>query len=67
MLNNLNYPIANVESNGFNLYELIGEVEPRQPVKFMYSPKIFNANDRHEAKETLEKIAGHQNVYVKMV
>lgn len=67
LLNNLNYPIANVESNGFNLYELIGAVEPRKPVKFMYSPKIFNAEDRHVAKETINKIAGHQNVYVKLV
>jgi len=67
LLNELNYPIANVETNGYALYELIGEVDPHKPVKFIYSPKIFNMQDRHDAKETLNKIAGHQNVYVKVV
>jgi len=67
LLNELNYPVANVETNGYNLYELIGEVDPHKHVKFIYSPKIFGANDGSSARETLNKIAGHQNVYVKIV
>ncbi len=67
LLNELTYPVANVESNGFKLYELIGAVEPHHNVKFIYSPKIFGSNDEHEARETISKIAGHHNVYVKLV
>ena len=67
LLNNLTYPVANVETNGYNIFELIGSVYPKKPVKFIYSPKIFSANDQRTAVETLNKIAGHQNVYVKLV
>ncbi|MHA1621598.1 MAG: radical SAM protein [Candidatus Heimdallarchaeaceae archaeon] len=67
LLNNLTYPVANVESNGFRLYEFIQEVSPRKPVKFMFSPKIFNSDDRKIAIQTAEKIVGHHNVYVKVV
>jgi organic radical activating enzyme len=67
LLNELNYPVANVETNGHAIYELIGEVDPLKPVKFIFSPKIFNANDGHAAREIMSKIAGHQNVYVKLV
>lgn len=67
LLNNLSYPIANVETNGYNIHELIDTVIPTKPVKFIYSPKIFSANDGHKARETLNKISRHQNVYVKIV
>lgn len=67
LLNNLKYPVANVESNGYNLYELIGSVEPLKPIRFIYSPKIFSANDGHSARSVLESIAGHHNVCVKLV
>lgn len=67
LLNNLNYPVANVETNGYNIHELIGSVEPTKPVKFIYSPKIFTPNDERTARHVLESIAGHQNVYVKIV
>ena len=67
LLNDLDYPIANVESNGFQLYDLIGEVDPTKPIKFMYSPKIFNDKDIETAVETLEKLIDHRNVYVKVV
>jgi len=67
LLNTLRYPIANVESNGYKLYEFIQKVSPRKPIKFMYSPKIFNSSDMVAAKDTLNKIAGHHGVYVKVV
>lgn len=67
LLNNLNYPVANVESNGFKLYEFIQEVDPKKPVKFMYSPKIFKSDDFKLAKKTAEKIVGHHAVYIKVV
>lgn len=67
LLNDLDYPVANVESNGYRLYELIKEVNPRKPVKFMFSPKIFTVHDVEPAIETLNRIVGHHNVYVKLV
>jgi organic radical activating enzyme len=67
LLNDLKYPVANVESNGFRLYEFIQEVDPLKPVKFMYSPKIFNTDDFKIAKQTAERIIGHNNVYLKIV
>ena len=67
LLNDLDYPIANVESNGFRLYEFIGAVKPTKPVKFIYSPKIFTSDDFSLARDTLNKIAGHHGVYVKVV
>lgn len=67
LLNDLTYPIANVESNGFNLSELIKATNPNKSVKFMYSPKIFGANDEAQARDTLEELQQHQNVYIKMV
>jgi organic radical activating enzyme len=67
LLNDLNYPVANVESNGFRLYDFIGAVEPTKPVKFIFSPKIFTSDDFKLAKDTVNKIAGHHAVYVKVV
>jgi len=67
LFNELKYPIANLETNGYALYELIGEVIPTKPVKFIFSPKIFTANDKYEAINVLNKVAGHQNVFVKLV
>jgi len=46
LINDLEYPIANVESNGYNLLELIEKADPTKNVHYMYSPKIFNSKDR---------------------
>jgi len=67
LLNDLKYPIANVETNGFRLFELIGEVDPLKPVKFIFSPKIFSNQDVDKAIAMFNKVAGHQNVYIKVV
>lgn len=67
LLNDLQYPVANVETNGFKLYELIGSVKPTQPVKYIYSPKIFNEDDLVLAMSTIEKVIGHHAVYIKVV
>jgi len=49
LLNDLEYPVANVESNGFNLPGLIERVDPDKPVTFIYSPKIFKHSDYQDA------------------
>lgn len=50
LINELDYPIANVESNGHNLHELITRSYQTKNVHFVYSPKIFNENDLEDAK-----------------
>ena len=41
LLNDLIYPIANVESNGFQLEELINRTRDSKNVRFIFSPKFF--------------------------
>ena len=67
MLNKLNYPITNVESNGYKLEELIKLVNPEKPVNFSYSPKIFTDEELHNEIEKSEKLAKYSNVYFKIV
>jgi len=67
LLRELDYPVANVETNGYNIEGLIGKVELDKPVKFILSPKIFRANDNHAYKVILDKIHDHPNLYLKMV
>lgn len=67
LLRRLEYPCANVETNGYNIEGLIDKVELDKPVKFILSPKIFGANDGHMYREMLSRIHDHPNLYVKMV
>jgi len=67
LLNNLNYPVANVETNGLGLLELIKEVNPDKNVHYSYSPKIFNDDDYEEALELAEKLTTNSNVFMKVV
>jgi len=67
MLNNLDYPIANVETNGLNLLELIKDVNPNKNVIYSYSPKVFNDKDYDRALELAEKLAENPNVILKLV
>ena len=67
LLNNLDYPIANVESNGFNLEELVLATDNSKNVKFMYSPKIFKEIDLEPAKTTSIDLINYDKVYFKIV
>lgn len=67
LLNELTYPIANVESNGYKLYDLVMVVNKTKPVKFIYSPKIFNEQDLDDTLKTLESLSLFKNVYLKIV
>ena len=67
LLNELNYPIANVESNGFHLEKLISRTDPSKNVHFMYSPKIFTRKDLDEAFQKTESFLPYPNVYIKVV
>ncbi len=67
MLNNLDYPLANVETNGLNLLELIKEVNPNKNINYSYSPKIFNDNEYDTAFNLIKKLVKHENVFLKLV
>jgi len=67
MLNDLTYPVANVETNGLDLLELIKEVDPGKNIHYSYSPKIFNDNDYDEALALSEILASNPKVFMKLV
>ncbi|HUU87208.1 MAG TPA: 7-carboxy-7-deazaguanine synthase QueE [Candidatus Glassbacteria bacterium] len=67
LLNELSYPVANVESNGHALLQLVKTVKPNDFIKYIYSPKIFNEKDLDLANELTENIVGFPNVHIKVV
>lgn len=67
LLNDLEYPVANVESNGYKLFDLIQEVPPGKPVKYIYSPKIFKDQDVDLALQNIKLFESFPEVYVKVV
>jgi len=71
LLQDLKYPVANVETNGYNLLNLVGDthniVEDNQNIKFCYSPKIFNESDLDEAKYVSGGLFANPSVYFKVV
>lgn len=67
LLNELDYPIANVETNGYGLLDLYGRVRGQKNIHFMYSPKLFHSDDLEAAIELTDKILDHDNIYIKVV
>lgn len=67
LLNELDYPIANVESNGFNLEEVIERTDPLKNVRYMFSPKIFSEKDLGSAKAKTRSLIEYSNLYIKVV
>ena len=66
LLEELDYPIANVESNGYDLRELILSTQTTKPVKYIYSPKIFTDTDLKEAMKLASSLVD-LGVYFKIV
>jgi len=67
LLNKLVYPIANVESNGYNLEELIKRTESHKNIHFIYSPKFLIRGHFDDALEKTKKFLQHKSVYIKIV
>jgi organic radical activating enzyme len=67
ILNELSYPLANVESNGFHLKELIEKIDESKPVKFIYSPKIFTQKDTEEAIAKTKELLPLKRLFIKLV
>jgi organic radical activating enzyme len=68
LLNNLKYPIANVESNGMQLEALIQETEDSpNTIHFMYSPKFFAREDFDTAVIKTQNLLKYPNLFIKVV
>jgi organic radical activating enzyme len=67
MLNTLDYPVANVETNGLGLLELIKEVSHDKNVHYSFSPKLFNDQDIEDALDLAEILSSNPNVFLKIV
>ena len=67
LLNDLDYPIANVESNGFQLEELINKTDPSKNIHFVFSPKFFTETDYSNAVEKSKRLLNYDSVYIKVV
>jgi len=67
LLNELEYPIVNVESNGYKLPRLVLSTSKAKNVKFIYSPKIFTPEDLREAVEKTKELLDFDDVYIKIV
>lgn len=67
MIENCDYEICNVETNGYNLLKMIKDTEDNCDVKFIYSPKIFNEIDYEEALNLLKPVLDDDRIYFKIV
>lgn len=67
LLNELDYPIANVETNGYNLVKLLHSSNLSKPIKFMYSPKLFTDGDVESALMLTRLIQKYRQVHIKVV
>lgn len=67
MLNNLQYTIANVETNGLELDYLIKNVYEEKNIKYIFSPKFSTEKDVLEIAKKIEKLLINPNVYYKIV
>ena len=67
LLIGLDYPVANVESNGFDLEELVKRTPASKNVKFMYSPKIFTYKDFEKTIEKSKQLFKFDRIYFKIV
>ena len=67
IINEVNASIFNVETNGYNLLELISKVNPDKNVQYIYSPKIFSEEDYENEIKITNKILPIKNVFIKIV
>ena len=68
LLTELKYPIANVETNGHDLFNLLMKVSPiGKNIKYIYSPKIFNKTELEIEKKRVITFQDNVNVFVKLV
>jgi organic radical activating enzyme len=67
MLTKLKYPIANIESNGHRLNELIMKIGKSKNINYIFSPKFFTETELQTAKDITLQLKDYPNLYIKIV
>jgi len=70
MLKYCNYEVANIETNGFGIVELLKEIDSicsDKNIKILYSPKIFNKKSLEIEHDKIVEVIEHPKVYLKIV
>lgn len=66
LLNKLKYSVANVETNGYRLIELVDKTYDDK-IKYIYSPKVFQATEVDKELKTVQWAKAFPNIFIKMV
>jgi len=67
LINNLNYPITNIETNGYDIKTLIDKIDKNKNVKVIYSPKFFNSDELGKEINKTKQIYKDKRIYIKVV
>jgi organic radical activating enzyme len=67
LINKLSYPIANLETNGYNLVELMKKIDKHKRINISYSPKMFSEKELENEMKITEQLIKYPNVYFKVV
>lgn len=67
VLNRLDYPFADIESNGHRLIHLINQANTDKLINHSYSPKIFTEEELQKEKVKSKELSEFSNVYFKIV
>jgi organic radical activating enzyme len=68
LINILNYKgVANLETNGYNLLELIKKIDKSKKINISYSPKMFSKKELEEEIDRSKELKNYLNVYYKIL
>jgi len=67
IINNTKSYLYNVETNGYQLPELISQVNKNKNVRYVLSPKLFSYEDVTFYKDLIEKVKDNEKVDIKLV
>jgi len=66
LLKELEYPFANVETNGYRL-KILYKITNNDRTNYVFSPKMFEANEVDDAVNLVKWAVKHPNIYIKVV
>jgi organic radical activating enzyme len=67
LINEIDAPLYNVETNGYELVKLINVCNLDKNVKYILSPKIFSENDYNFYVNLVTRIRHNPRVFIKLV
>jgi organic radical activating enzyme len=66
LLKELDYPFANVETNGYRL-KILYKITNNDRTNYVFSPKMFEANEVDDAVNLVKWTVKRPNIYIKVV